>query len=141
MSRVLRMTAVRHAILGSALAPAGLLAALAISSIANAGDLNAPVYSPYPQVAPDYGRVYEHPGPCRIVLQRRVDPYGREIVHRMRVCDEGSVYSAPGETMAPQEYGYPQYGYPPQRYYEPVPSGYDPYAPRPPALVGPRYYN
>jgi hypothetical protein len=122
-------TAVRHVVFGSALGLA--LAGAAISSVANAGDLNAPVYGPYPQVAPQYGPMYERAGPCRVVLQRRVDPYGREIVHRMRVCDEGSVYSAPGEAE--------EYGYPPPRYYGPSPSGY--YArPRPPAPIGPGYY-
>jgi hypothetical protein len=130
MSRVMRRTAARHA----GLALAGLvLAGLAISSIApaRAGDLNAPVYGPYPQVAPDYGRTYERPGPCRIVLERGVDPYGRPIVHRLRVCDEGAVYSAPG--VAPREYGYPRYDGPSR-------SGYYAY-PRPPAPVGPGYYN
>jgi hypothetical protein len=45
MSRVMRTTAVRHAIFGLA------LAGLAISSIAtaNAGDFDGPAYGPYPR--------------------------------------------------------------------------------------------
>ena len=34
-------------------------------------------------------------GPCRIVLTRRFDAWGRELVHRIRVRDEGPVYGAP----------------------------------------------
>ena len=35
----------------------------------------------------------------------------------------------------------PEYGYPAPRYYETQPSGYYGYPPRPPAPVGPGYYN
>jgi hypothetical protein len=129
----------------------GIVFALALGGLgawattpAQAGDLGGPEYGPAPYPAPNYGPVYERGGPCRIVLERRVDPYGREVVHRMRVCDEGPVYpsaqgpvypSAEGPVVAP-EYGYPAPRY---RYYDPQPSGYDPYPPRPPAPVGPRY--
>lgn len=122
----------------------GVVFALALGGLwtiapAQAGDLaGGPVYGPAPYPAPNYGPVYERGGPCRIVLDRRVDPYGREVVHRMRVCDEGPVYpSAEGPVVGP-EYGYPAPRY---RYYEPQRSGYDPYPPRPPAPVGPGYYN
>ena len=82
---------------------------------------------PVPRAAP-------HQWPGR--LDRRIDPYGREVVHRMRVCDEGPVYpSAEGPVVAPE------YGYRGPRYYGPQPSGYDPYPPRPPVPVGPGYYN
>ncbi len=112
--------------------------AWAMVAPAQAGDLGGPVYgpAPYPAApAPNYGPGYGG-GPCRVVLDRRVDPYGREVVHRMRVCDEGPVYpSAEGPLVAPG------YGYPAPRYYEPQPSGYDPYPPRPPAPIGPGYYN
>lgn len=125
MSRVLRTT-VRHAGFASA------LAGLTVFSIgaAIAGDLGPPVYGP----AGPYGApLYDAPqgGPCRIMLERRIDPYGREIVHRIRMCDDGPVY--PGDAAAP-----PEYAYPPPRYYAPSPSGYDPY-PRPPAPI-PGYY-
>jgi hypothetical protein len=120
----------------------GGLAAWAITP-ARAGDLGGPGYGPAPYPAPNYGPgYYERGGPCRIVLDRRVDPYGREVVHRMRVCDEGPVYpSAPGPVYPSAEGPAPEYGYPTPRYryYEPQPSGYDPYPPRPPAPVGPRY--
>lgn len=130
MSRVLRRTA-RHAVFGSA------LAGLTLSSIAaaTAGDLAPPVYGPSPYGAPPYG--YDHDGACRIVLERRVDPYGREAVHRIRLCDEGAVYPAyPAPGVAPL----PDEGYPPH-YVAPFPSRYDPYAPRPPAPIGPGDYN
>jgi hypothetical protein len=124
MSRVMRTTGVRHAAFGLA------LAGLAISSAttANAGDFDAPAYSPYP-----YGA--ERDGNCRIFHERRVDPYGRETVHRIRMCDEGPVYPSLNGTAVP-----PDYGYKPRRYYEPSPSGYDSY-PRPPAAIGQGYYN
>jgi hypothetical protein len=130
----MRPAAVRCVAFGLALAALGICWA----APAQAGDLAGPVYGPAPYPAPNYGPMYERGGPCRIVLDRRVDPYGREVVHRMRVCDEGPVYpSAEGPVAAP-EYGYPAPRY---RYFEPQPSGYDPYPPRPPAPVGPGYYN
>jgi hypothetical protein len=134
MSQV-RRTMMRGVALALAL---GGLGAWAIAP-AQAGDLGGPVYGPAPYPAPNYGPVYERGGPCRIVLDRRVDPYGREIVHRMRVCDEGPVYpSAEGPVVAPE------YGYPAPRYYGPQPSGYSgyyAYPPRPPAPIGPAYYD
>ena len=131
MSRVTRRTIARRAVFGLA------LAGLAISALATAqaGDLNGPVYRPYPYGATNEPRVYEGDGACRFILRRRLDPYGRAIVHRVRVCDEGPVYPAPGPAVVPEGYDYP-----PPRYYEPSPSGYYPY-PRPPAPIGPGYYN
>jgi hypothetical protein len=132
MSRVMWTTAARCAAFGLALAAAGICG----TTTAQAGDIAAPVYGPAPYPAPNDGPVYERGGPCRIVLDRRVDPYGREVVHRLRVCDEGPVYpSAEGPVVAPD------YGYPAPRYYAPRPSGYDAYPPRPPAPIGPGYYN
>ncbi len=128
---VMRTLAARCVVFGFALAGLGVSAVSA-----QAGDLAAPYYGPAPYPAPNYGPVYGNGGPCRIVLDRRVDPYGRAIVHRVRVCDEGPVYApAEGPVVAPE------YGYPPSPYYAPQPSGYDPYAPRPPAPIGPGYYN
>ena len=123
MSRVMRTTAA----VGLA------FAALSGITAAQAGDLAPPVYGPgpYPVPPPNYGPGYG--GPCHIVLDRRIDPYGREIVHRVRVCDEGAMY-APGPVA-------PGYGYPAPHYVEPQPSGYYPYPPRPPAPVGPGYYH
>ena len=125
MSRVMRTTA--YAVFGLT------LAGLTTASIATAqaGDLYPPAPYGYPAGAPIYERGPE--GPCRILLERRVDPYGREIVHRIRMCDDGPVvYPAPHPTVVPE------YGYPP-RYYEPAPSGY--YAPRPPApIIGSGFY-
>ncbi len=125
MSRVMRTTGVRHAVFGLA------LAGLAISSIttANAGDFDAPAYSPYPSGV-------EHDGSCRVFHERRVDQYGRVTVHRIRMCDEGLIYPLQNGAAMP-----PDYGYQPRPYYEPSPSGYDSY-PRPPAAIGSqRYYN
>jgi hypothetical protein len=145
MSRAMRPMAVRSGAFGLALVA---LAMCGAAPSAQAGDLSGPGYGPAPYPAPNYGPppVYERSAPCRIVLDRRIDPYGREVVHRMRVCDEGPMYppvaapvypSAVGPAVAPP-YGYPP---PPPRYYEPQPSGYEGYPPRPPAPVGPGYYN
>ena len=125
MSRVVRMTGVRHAVFGLA------LAGLAVSSTttANAGDFDAPAYRPYPNGTFEGGVI------CRIFHERRVDPYGRETVHRIRMCDEGPVYPSLNGTAVPSDYRYA-----PRRYYEPSPWGYDSY-PRPPAPIGPFYYN
>jgi hypothetical protein len=133
MSQVVRTTVVRRVVLAVALAGLGITGI----ATAQAGDLGPPVYGPAPYPPPpDYGPVYERGGPCRVVIDRRVDPYGREIVHRMRVCDEGPVYPSVVGPVPP-----PEYGYPAPRYYEPQPSGYDLYPPRPPAPIGPGYYN
>ncbi len=79
--------------------------------------------------------LYDGPGPyrtstpyapplerCRVFHQVRIDPYGREVLHRVRVCDERIVERAPGWAAGP-----PRYGYAPQ-YYD---------APRPARNVGP----
>lgn len=149
MSRVVRTTAVRHAVFGLA------LAGLAMASIgsANAGDLYPPVnYRNYPPAAPIDERVLERDryygvaplvhrpveygaGICRVFHERRIDPYGREIIHRVRMCDDGPIYGAygapSGALLAPG------YGYSPRPYYEQ--SGY--YSPpRPPLPVGQGYY-
>ena len=126
MSRVTCKTGVHHTVLGLTLA--GL--AMCSVSTSNAGDLIGPAYGAYP-----YGPPIESNAFCRVLLERRIDPYGRETVHRIRMCDEGPVYSGPNWSVAPQEYGYA-----PQRYYEPAPSHYYSY-PRPPAPIGPAYYN
>lgn len=97
---------------------------------AKAGDLDLQPYGPNPYAAP-----IERGGLCRFLLERRIDGYGREVVHRIRICDEGPVYSTPGWSAPPQ-----QYGYGPPRYYERSRSYYDDYL-RPPAPVGPAYYN
>ena len=105
MSRVMRTTGVRHAVFGLA------LAGLAISSItaANAADYDGSAYGPYPRynaVPPVYRRAEVGDAICRILHERRVDPYGRETIHRIRICDEGPIDRSPGWTVAPQEYGY-----------------------------------
>jgi hypothetical protein len=66
-------------------------------------------------------RVEVDDGGCRIIHRRRIDPYGREIVRRVRVCDEAVVEP------------YRRWAGPAPRY------GYDPYygAPRPPRAVRP----
>jgi hypothetical protein len=103
------------------------------SATAQAGDLEPPRYGPAPYPAPNYGTVYEPGGQCRIVLDRRVDRYGREIVQRVRVCDPGAAYPPQAPVVAPG------YGYPGPRYYAPQPSGYDAYPPRPPGPIWPGY--
>jgi hypothetical protein len=128
MSRVMRTTGVRHAVFGPA------LAGLAMSSIdsADAGDLEGPVYGPYPRynaVPPVYRGAEVGDAVCRIVHERRIDAYGREIIHRIRICDEG-----PYRAMVP-----PEYGYPPRPYYEPFQSRYYSYPRLPAPIEG--YYN
>ena len=136
--------AVRQALLGLA------VASCTMSSVSptKAGDLYEPPYlNPYP--APSYQRldrerygitVEGHRGAevgyeiCRILHERRVDPYGREVIHRIRMCDEGPAYLPPDRVVVPQVYGYP-----PRQYYQR--SGYYPYPPRPPASIGHGYYN
>jgi hypothetical protein len=135
MSQVVRTTVVHRVVFSVALAGLGICGV----ATAQAGDLAPPMYGPAPYPPPpppNYGAVYGHGGPCHVVIDRRVDPYGREIAHRVRVCDEGPMYPSVVGPMPSQEYGYPE-----PRYYEPQPSGYDVYAPRPPAPVGPGYYN
>ncbi|MGC1750818.1 MAG: hypothetical protein WA778_22955, partial [Pseudolabrys sp.] len=100
MSRVMRATAVRHAVFGLALA--GL--AMSSTATANAGDFDGQAYGPYPRydaVPPVYRRAEVSDAFCRILQERRIDPYGRETIHRIRICDEGPI----GWTV-PQEYGY-----------------------------------
>jgi hypothetical protein len=72
---------------------------------ANAGDFDGPAYGPYPRynaVPPVYRRAEVGDAFCRILHERRIDPYGRETIHRIRICNEGPI----GWTVAPQEYGY-----------------------------------
>ena len=38
---------------------------------------------------PVYGQVEVGEGACRVFHERRVGPYGRETIHRIRMCDEG----------------------------------------------------
>jgi len=83
------------------------------------------IYTPAPPIDRRYEAIEER---CRIVFERRIDPYGREIVHRIRACDEGPVYSHPSRA-----YGPGPGGYQPEPYYER--SRYRAY-PRPPADVG-----
>ena len=120
--------------------------AMNFGSIAKAGDLELPPYGPGPYTAPapyvppaQYVAPFDRGSICRILLERRIDPYGRETVHRIRVCDEGPAYPgypAPTWSAVPPEYGY---GRP--SYYEPFKSYYyDDYL-RPPAPIGRIYYN
>jgi len=55
---------------------------------------------------------------CRVFHRVRIDPYGREVLHRVRVCDEPAAMRAPGwaATQGPAPYGYGP------RYYGPRPS-------------------
>ena len=122
MSRVMRTICVRHTVFGLALA--GSVMSSLVS--AKAGDFAGPAYGAYP-----YGAQLERDGLCRVFHERRIDRYGRETIHRIRMCDEGPVYS-PNRTVTPPDYG--------PRYYEPSSSDYYEY-PRPPTSIGPTYYN
>ena len=94
MSQVIRTTGVRHAIFGLALA--GLAISSTTKAIAN--DFDAPAYRPYPNGTVEDGEI------CRIFHERRVDPYGRVTVHRIRMCDEGPVYPSLDGRAAPSDY-------------------------------------
>lgn len=104
------------------------LTALAVDNSASAADFDG--YAPYPNATPDYGRTIEREriysqAPlvdrryevvdqrCRTYFERRVDPYGREIVHRIRECDEGPADRLPNRTFGPASHEYP-----PRPYYE-----------------------
>ena len=63
---------------------------------------------------------------CRVVHRRHVDPYGREVVRRVRVCDEGVVEAHPRWAGRVPRYGYEPYVYD---------------APRPPRAVRPDPYD
>ncbi len=83
MSRLARLTA----------AAALLLAGL---GTARAADFDG--FDPPPPPRFEGGRDWRPPGPprfagapggCRVFVKRRYDPYGDEVVRRVRVCDEG----------------------------------------------------
>jgi hypothetical protein len=82
-----------------------------------------PVYGE-PRYAPPaaHRRAEVDEAACRVFHRRRVDPYGREVVRRVRVCEEGIVEAPPRWAGR-----MPRYGYEPQIYE----------APRPPRAVGP----
>ena len=44
---------------------------------------------------PVYDRAEVGDGACRILHERRVGPYGRETIYRIRICDEGPAYGSP----------------------------------------------
>jgi hypothetical protein len=80
-----------------------------------------PRYAPPPVID---RRVVVDNGACRIVQRRHVDPYGREVVRRVRVCDEGYVDARPRWAERAPPYGYdPYYGAP--RPPRAVPEPYD----------------
>jgi hypothetical protein len=135
MLRVRRVKGVHQGLRGLALA----CVASYPFSMAKAADFEGypyggPVYQSTLDNGPAYQPAPDNEAVCRILLERRVDPYGREVVHRIRMCDEGPVYGL-GRTAAPQDYRYDPRRY----YYERSSSDY--YSPRPPAPVGRPYYS
>jgi hypothetical protein len=91
-------------------------------------------YEPADEAVPDDERYAPPPvmrerlgadfGPCRVFQRVGVDPYGREVLRRVRVCDEPVAVRAPGWAAAapPPPYGYGA------RFYG---------MPRPPRMIGP----
>ena len=90
---------------------AGLCALALVGTAAQAADFDGPYFPP----RPDY-EGYEHREPppepvfrrprftagpefgppserCRVFVKRRIDPYGEEVVRRVRVCDEPGGYN------------------------------------------------
>jgi hypothetical protein len=149
MSHESRMAELRLGVIGAALA-----AVLSLAGVAQASDLYQPYgeprgpylpppvvygepgYPPPPAPPIVYGepryapppvidrRVVVDNGACRIVHRRHIDPYGREIVRRVRVCEEGEVEPYPRWAERGPRYGYePYYGAP--RPPRAVPQPYD----------------
>lgn len=99
---------------------------------------------------PPYGAAYDPLPPvrrrvegaeafCRIMHRRMMDRYGREVVRRIRECDEGVVAWRPGLAARGPVYndvprGHVPHAYEPRVY---APGAYEP--PRPPRDVGPVY--
>jgi hypothetical protein len=128
----------------SAIRPLGFAATLAcgvlIAGAARAADIDEPYYGPrdYPrqgyEPAPYPPQAFDprYVGPrgdvdeddCRVRHERHVDAYGREVVRRLRVCDEGVVAVHPR---------YRRDGYRDRPYDAPSPRAWM----RPPADVGP----
>ncbi len=76
-----------------------------------------PVYreGPYVEYAPLHRRRFVEEGDgCRLVRERRPDGYGREIVRRIRVCDERAE-RRPHEWREPRRFGYEPQLYPAPR--------------------------
>lgn len=83
----------------AALCSAAFIGGMALASSANAqvgfGFGFGPGYGyGYPAYRRDYDygprrvyRSYDYDDDCRIVVRRRVDPWGRVVVRRVRVCD------------------------------------------------------
>jgi hypothetical protein len=83
-----------------------------------------PVYArPYPPRVVER-RVEVDDGVCRVLHRRSIDPYGREVIRRVRVCDDAIVQRAPA---------------PPPYWASRAPRHGDDwgYAPRPPRAVAP----
>jgi hypothetical protein len=87
------------------------------------------VYERYEQRAPVYvqpqyprieRRVEVEEGVCRVLHRRGFDAYGREVIRRVRVCEEGMVHPGPRGP-----------------YVARGPRPYDDYVPRPPRPIGP----
>ena len=111
-------------------------ALLSLAGSAQASDLDQPYgrygpsrgyYEPPVPRGPVYGepryappavqrRVEVDEGACRVFHRRGIDPYGREVVRRVRVCDEGVVETSPRWAARS-----PRYGYEPQIYDAPRP--------------------
>jgi hypothetical protein len=82
-----------------------------------------PGYYPPPPAPVPYGPpVVQGPveGACRVILRPGVDPYGREVVRRVRICEEEEVAVAPAYPAPPP----PRYGYGPRYYDGPRPYGW-----------------
>ncbi|WP_053080611.1 hypothetical protein [Methylobacterium variabile] len=75
----------------------GALALLAAAAPAAAADLDEPPprfegrgdWRPAPPPPP---RFVQSPETCRVFVKRRIDPYGDEVVRRVRVCEDGPGY-------------------------------------------------
>lgn len=82
-----------------------------------------PVYGRPPYAIPEPRERWGNAEDCRMIYRRSFDPYGREIVRRLRVCDEGVVERRRVWAGRP--------------HYDDTPDVYR--APRPPRSIGPSY--
>ncbi|MBY0294657.1 MAG: hypothetical protein K2X71_01250 [Methylobacterium sp.] len=85
--------------------PLRLAAAAAAALVLSAPVLAADVDEPPPRFDARPGwvppRVVRPAETCRVFVKRRIDPYGDEVVRRVRVCEEGPAFDGPPRWRGP----------------------------------------
>jgi hypothetical protein len=82
---------------------AAAAAALVLSAPVLAADVDEPPPPPRFDSRPGWvpPRVVRPAETCWVFVKRRIDPYGEEVVRRVRVCDEGPVLDGPPRWRGP----------------------------------------